>query len=149
MFHIPPTPPLPSPPRAPSPPSLTIRHRIQRPPTTRPVTLASIILQARVHLTVINHSRPSSTRVLSTDIYLSPTYDRLLLIPLLLIIPYHVRPSHAINNNSGDHSTATASSKAPLISYPLRVLPRFQSIEDPARPALPPVLVGNPFMQRG
>jgi hypothetical protein len=57
-----------------------------------------------------------------------------------------MRPNHAIINNSGDRSTAKATSRAPLMSYPPRVLPQFRPIEDPA----PPALVGNPeetFMQ--
>jgi hypothetical protein len=41
----------------------------------------------------------------------------------------------------------TASSTASRPSYPLRVLRRCRPIEDPARPTLLPVLVGNLFMQ--
>jgi hypothetical protein len=130
---------------------VSIPRRIQsslpppRPSTTRPVTHASFIPLEGVRPPITNHSR-SNTPVPSIVIYPSPTYDRPRLNPLP-ITPCRTRPRRAISSNSGYRNTVTASSTALRLSYPLRVLRRCRPIEDPARPALLPVLVGNPFVQ--
>ena len=116
------------------------------PSTTRPVTHASFIPLEGVCLPITNHSRPSNTLVLSIIIYLSPTYDQPQL-NLLPISPCQMCLRYTISTNTGYHNTVTASSTVSCLSYPLRVLRRCQPIEDPERPTLLPVLVGNPFVQ--
>jgi len=131
---------------------VSIPRRIQsslpppRPLTTRPVTHASFIPLEGVRLPITNRSRPSNTPVLSIVIYPSPTYDRPRL-NLLPISPCRMRPRRAISTNTGYRNTVTASSTASRLSYPLRVLRRCRPTEDPERPTLLPVLVGNPLVQ--
>jgi len=110
---------------------------------TRIVMHTSFIPPAAVRLLVTNRSPLRSIPLHSAGIFLNPTYDWLQL-NVLLITPYQMPERRAISNNSGGDNTIKASSAAPLLSYRLRVQRRFRPIEDPARPALLPVLVGSP-----